>query len=476
VRLAFIVDNPFRDLPGLTLLSMYLCQQGAHCFLVPMYLSQQETWSLAPDFILCHYLRINNQAEIKSAMQAGIKVGLLDTEGGVSQAMAAYGQALAPDADTRFGLSVVCAWGPLFSDYAVRESWYLADQLKLTGHPRFDFYGDPWREAAVNRSTTAGEVASPFVLINSNVFLVNSCFQTPEKDIEMYVNVFGFDRDTVLRWQELEQQKMAAMIDLTNNLAETFPEVNVVFRPHPFEKTTTYQELMKPRPNLFVIKKGSVDGWILRSLAVIQHGCSTAVEAGMAGVPSFSPRWINSATSVETAEAVSVPCETQEELFSCISQLIKGTYEIPAGVHDNIERIVSERFYRIDGCSHQRVGQAILQAVKDDSARVDLDYCRRQYWAYDGSLKGWLGTQAKKVLGLTPDQSLFFWRKNNRPPDWHKTDKYFDARQVDELVQTIEPVAVKNFSGKWRRVKVASTSEDYIFPHQTAESVVIKPI
>jgi surface carbohydrate biosynthesis protein len=474
MRLALIVDNPFRDLPGLTLLSMYLCQQGAHCFLVPMYLSRQETWSIAPDFILCHYLRRNNQAEIQSFIQGGIKVGLLDTEGGISTAMDDYGQAIAPDATIRFGLSLICSWGPLFSDYAARESWYRASQLKITGHPRFDFYGDPWREAAVNRSKTAGEVASPFVLINSNVFLVNSCFQPAGEQIELYVKVFGYERKTVLRWQELEQQKMAGMVDLTNNLAETFPEVNVVFRPHPFEKTATYQELMKPLHNLFVVKAGSVDGWILRSLAVIQHGCSTAVEAGMAGVPSFSPRWINSATNVETAEAVSVPCETKDNLFAHISQIIQGTYQIPTAVKDNIDRIIYERFYRIDGCSHQRVGQAILQAVKDDSARVDLDYCRRQYWAHDGSLKGWLGTQLKKILGMTPDQSLFFWKKNAFL-NWQNTDKYFNAAQVRELVETIEPTAVKNFPGKWRPVKVAAASEDYVFPHQTAESVVIKP-
>jgi hypothetical protein len=232
---------------------------------------------------------------------------------------------------------------------------------------------------------------------------------------------------------------------------------------------------MKPRHNLFIVKEGSVDGWILRSLAVIQHGCSTAVEAGMAGVPSFSPRWINSATAVETAEAVSVPCETKEKLFSHISQIIQGKYQIPTVVKDNIDRIIYERFYRIDGYSHQRVGQAILQALNKNSTRVDLDYCRRQYWAHDGSLKGWLGTQLKKILGMTPDQSLFFWKKNAFL-NWQNTDKYFNAAQVRELVETIEPTAVKNFSGKWRRLKVATASEDYVFPHQRAESVVIKPI
>ena len=476
MRLALIVDNPLRDLLGLTLLSMYLCQQGADCFLVPMYLSQQESWGLAPDFILCHYLRKNNQAEVRTAIQAGIKVGLLDTEGGISNAMDAYAQTLAPDAATRFDLSVICAWGPLFKEYAVKESWYQANQLELTGHPRFDFYVEPWRLVALGRAKDAGEVKSPFVLINSNVFLVNSCFHTPEQDIEMYVKVFGYERNTVLRWQELEQQKLAAMVDLTNDLARTFPETNFVFRPHPSEKIETYQELMEPRKNLFVIKKGSVDGWILGALAVIQHGCSTAVEAGMAGIPSFSPRWINSATNLETAESVSVVCDTKEKLFSHISRIIEGKYQVPAAVQDNIDRIIADRFYLADGCSHQRVGQAILRALKADADKVDLDYIRRQYWSHDGSFQGWLGTQLKIILGLTPDQSLFFWRRSNGIPEWQKTDKYFDAAQVKELVQAIEPVAIKNFPGNWRPVKVDMAGKDYVFPYKAGGSVVIKPI
>lgn len=474
MRLAFIVDNPLRDLPGLTLLALHLCQQGAQCFLVPMYLSSWEIWSIAPDFILYHYLRKNNQAAIQAAIQAGIKTGLLDTEGGVSQEMDTYAQALAPDAATRYGLSVVFSWGPLFAEYAVRESWYLDHQLEITGNPRFDFYAPLWREATLNYSPFAGEISAPFILINNNVHLVNSCFQTPKQEVEMYVKVFGFDRSMVLRWLELERQKMADMVDLTNDLIRTFPDVNFVFRPHPFEKIETYQELLEPRDNLFIIKKGSVAGWILRAAAVIQHGCATALEAGMARVPSLSPRWINSASKVGTSEEVSVPCETKQELFSHISQIIAGEYQLPPGVQDKIDGIIYDRYYRLDGRSYQRVGEAILRVLPEDAARVDLDYCRRRYWGLDGSPKGWLRMRLRKALGLTPAQPLRFWQKN-LADNWQNTDKYFNAAQVKEIVKAIEPVAVKNFPGSWRPVTVDLAGEDYLIPHKAGESVVLKP-
>jgi surface carbohydrate biosynthesis protein len=477
MRLAITVDNPLRDLPGLTLLAMHLCQEEASCFLVPMYFSGWEIWSLVPDFILYHYLRINNQAEISAAIGAGIKVGLLDTEGGVSQAMEAYGSALAPDEATRQALSVVCSWGPLFAAYAAKESWYPEKDLEITGQPRFDFYAPPWREAALKLSPYAGDIPSPFVLINSNVFLVNSAFQTSEKDIDMYVKVFGFDLDTVLLWRDLEQQKLADMVDLTKDLVRNFPEINFVFRPHPFERLDTYEKLLEPQANLFIIKKGTVDGWILRAQAVIQHGCATAVEAGMAGAPCFSPGWIRSATNVETAEAVSVVCETKEELFSYISKIGQGEYEVPPRVQENIDRIIYERFYRVDGRSHERVAQAILRSLQENGAGVDLDYCHQRFWRLDGSFKSRLKLILKKALGMTPDQRLCFWRDNpaiDPAHTWKKADKYFDVRRVQELVAAIEPLAARNFPGKWRPVTVTSAMKDAVFSYRTLESVVVK--
>lgn len=81
-RVALIVDNPLRDLPGMVLVALWLCQRGITCYLVPSNL-QNEIWSLVPDFVLLNYLRTVNEDFAHQLAEAGIHFGVLDTEGGV---------------------------------------------------------------------------------------------------------------------------------------------------------------------------------------------------------------------------------------------------------------------------------------------------------------------------------------------------------------------------------------------------------
>src|SRR3972149_5168162 len=109
MRIAIVVDNPFRALPGLVLLAARLCQHGATCYLVPMNLRQVEIWSLAPDFVLLNYLRKTNEGFARQLIEAGLQVGVLDTEGGIVN-LDDYEQSLPSDRSVCEKVSVVFAW------------------------------------------------------------------------------------------------------------------------------------------------------------------------------------------------------------------------------------------------------------------------------------------------------------------------------------------------------------------------------
>ena len=83
MRIALVVDNPYRDLPGLVLLAWRLCRSGATCYLVPVNLRNIELWHLAPDFVLFSYFRPANQELARQLMEADIRVGVLDSEGSI---------------------------------------------------------------------------------------------------------------------------------------------------------------------------------------------------------------------------------------------------------------------------------------------------------------------------------------------------------------------------------------------------------
>ena len=77
------MDNPNRDLPGLVLVANKLVKNGCQCYLVPSNLRDSEVFRLNPDFVLVNHIRSINDDFVSHLFQLNIKVGVLDTEGGV---------------------------------------------------------------------------------------------------------------------------------------------------------------------------------------------------------------------------------------------------------------------------------------------------------------------------------------------------------------------------------------------------------
>ncbi len=276
-RIALLVDNPLRDLPGLVLVAWRLCQNGDTCYLVPVNLRNKEVWSLAPDFVLLNHFRTIYEELVKNIMEAGIPVGVLDTEGGVFSAkptmanaslsnskrdemeimppMQEYALSMARDSNLRHNVSCYCAWTPAFAEYASQAGWYRSQQIIVTGIPRTDFYAAQWHDAARRMSSYVDTYPEPIILINSNFALANPRFQSPQKEAEMMVNKFSYNRDFIDKWIQIQDLAMKGLTSLANKLAKHFPEVTVIYRPHPFEGEEIYNELLEPLPNLHLVKK-----------------------------------------------------------------------------------------------------------------------------------------------------------------------------------------------------------------------------
>ena len=170
MRIAIIVDSPYRDLPGLILVALRLCNEGATCYLVPMNLLWTELVGVKPDFVLVPHLKPDSEDWVGTLLNAGIRVGLLDTEGGYYSEngessvenpetkggasefyknLKAYAITIATKPEIRYQLSFFCSWGPQLARYASKVGWYKEEQIVVTGLPRYDLYASPWREASV---------------------------------------------------------------------------------------------------------------------------------------------------------------------------------------------------------------------------------------------------------------------------------------------------------------------------------------
>ena len=73
------------------------------------------------------------------------------------------------------------------------------------------------------------------------------------------------------------------MVTLTHNLANKFPELNFIYRPHPSEDHDYYKVIFKGVKNINVEHDGNVIPWILACKLLLHDGCTTAIEATLAG-------------------------------------------------------------------------------------------------------------------------------------------------------------------------------------------------
>jgi surface carbohydrate biosynthesis protein len=456
-RIALIVDHPQRDLAGLVLTAVGLCQRGAVCHLVSLNLQDKEVWALVPDLVLLNFFRPSNESFVRRLRSAGIGYGLLDTEGGVWADVGAYEENLWRDDALMKGAACVCLWGPRVADHLLRHQRFASDQVTVTGCPRFDFYSSTWKSVLSDGTAGAEGSGRQQVLINTQYGLSNSRFVSRDTNAAELEKVYGWSRSRVERYLDAETEAIEAIVGLAGRLAGDFPDVAILLRPHPFESPEIYRRKLGTFSNVAIDGDGPVQPRIFSAAAVIQRSCTTAIEAALAGVPGLSPRWIPAPSENPMAEAVSEPCESYAELESRLRSILDGTYQRSAKLCSQIESVVHDWFHRSDGRAHERVAEAVARSW-GGSRIVDERLCKRYLYGLGvgpASLPVKLGKWARFAIGLSPDWSF---RRRRRVPFRQKRAKDFGVGEVALMAQRIE-VAWRETGRDLRPVSVGAAAE-----------------
>lgn len=469
-RVALVVDHPKRDLAGLVLTAVDLCGRGAEVQLVPLNLQEPELWALAPDLVLLNYARPGNDELARCLLDAGIRIGVLDTEGGAWENCHAYSGLFWRDRTLLKELSFACMWGPRLAEHLVAEGLLDARQIAVTGCPRFDFYAPSWR--GVFGDSLASE--RPLVLINTSFSGGNPRFTTAARNRERLQRELGMAPDRLEAYLAAEQEAVAGMATLARDLARDFPGCEIVLRPHPFENPAPYLEALGQCPGVSVDSTGPVQPWIFRAAAVIQRSCSTAIDAALAGVPTLSPQWIPAPAVISVAEAVSRPCASYDALAAELHRILAAAGSPPAEPAA-ANPMLTDWFFRCDGLSYHRVGE-VVSAHLPASRTVSESRCqRRMYGIGPGTarLRQRAAARARYYLRLSPTWA--FRRHQTSAADrWDQSDKRFAAADVAALVSTIQ-AAMRRQGHEVHPIAVASTG-DLEFDHgRDFRSIVLRP-
>lgn len=366
-KVVLIVDNPIRDLEGMVLISYSLAARGVDVFLISMneiYINNaRDIWQISPDFILVNYIRNNNKKFIKRFINANIKIGLLDTEGGVLPNLEVYKNLIIDDKNILGKIHVYFSWGNKLAKYLIESSVFSIQQIIVSGSPRFDFYSQDFVKFR-RTSKLVFNNDNPIVLINCNFPIANPKFQTKEQEKLFLVDVLKFPIDQVEQMISFQEKALNEFIDLTMKLSIFFPDVNFLIRPHPFECEFQYQDKLANFSNVFISKEGPVINQILISKCIIHRGCSTALEAQLMGKPAISVRWVAMHAEQPIPESVSLKVDNFNELTCLINSILNKVDVNDREILSNIQNIENDWFYKFDGMAHKRVSSEILNLIE----------------------------------------------------------------------------------------------------------------
>lgn len=477
-RIAIILDNPVRDLPGLSLLALELCRRGSSVYLVPMYLAE-EIFALAPDFVLLNYLRKISRGLVAGFLENEIPYGVLDTEGGpVSGDLEGF-KYLCDDAEVNAGVSSVCCWGTFSAEDFFQRKIYSPESIRVTGQPRFDLYSSPWRNAVLQMAPYIEPSLQPYVLICSNFALTTCQYGSREKMRDAVVKNYGIEAGKFDAMQDEEEVAIDQMVDCILGLAKQFPKVNFVYRPHPFEDASSYSDRFQKCDNIRVIKQGNVGGWMIAAKAVIQLTCTTCYDAWFAGTPSFRPGWIAQTSGIGYETAVNDVAESMEDLTAKLSSVFEQTYQKEPGEVEKDRGLVGRYFGIPDGRAHVRVADSIIEAVNfatRESRRQKLARKKAAIFSdseFRSSLLGRLRIFLFSKLGYQPG-----WRPKDLATrkEWIEkyltSPKYFSDSMIRSWIGALSAAA----GMPCPQVHWATERNGYPFGGKYGKSIVVEPI
>jgi surface carbohydrate biosynthesis protein len=215
------------------------------------------------------------------------------------------------------------------------------DKIVVTGEPRFDLLKPSHQCYDLEDKQAILSRYSRFVLINTSFGLANSVLG--EEGIRHFLETTGDipeeQRPLYLLKHREGKFLLQSFIQLSRYLAERFPELNLVLRPHPDEDLTVYTDALGGYRNVFVANEGSVHPWIKASVAVIHPDCTTGLEAVLAGkyAISYLPRAEESITAWLPVY-VSMACTTPEEVGDTLRQVLaeEGSIYFPGNEKEEV--------------------------------------------------------------------------------------------------------------------------------------------
>ncbi|MCW5729808.1 MAG: hypothetical protein KIT20_03555 [Alphaproteobacteria bacterium] len=257
-------------------------------------------------------------------------------------------------------------------------------KYEITGNPRWDLLRPELRAFYEAEAASIRREHGRFILINTNIGLMNSAKSTPEeviRTLERHGKIdlsLAKDRAFIDYIRDFESRNLAACIDLIPILADAFPDHRIVLRPHPTEKTETYAAALAGNPRAILAASGSAAPWILASEALVHTSCTTGTEAFALGKPSITYQTLDSPRlSYFLSNSLNHAARSNEDVVDLLRRVLAmdgaPALAYPQAMHETFRRFFAAQegafaSERIAVAAGRRLGLAAPDILPGDRA------------------------------------------------------------------------------------------------------------
>ncbi len=284
------IEIALRELDARLLTALFAVQHGMEVLIGQKWLLQRNIDALPQGAFLFKTLTPGDYKHMKNAARHGHGVYAIDEE------MPGLGEGCG---DLKWVLeSAVEACDAIFlpgaAHFEAMRKRFPASRNKIfaTGNPRWDLLRPELRGLYARDADALRRRHGRFVLVNTNVGLMNSAKSSPEKLLRNLTadGRLDFSLEKDRKWAEalkvFQIDSLDATISFTRKLTAAVPDRKIVVRPHPTENLSTYTDAFRDNPRVVVVTEGPAAPWIMASDVLVHTACTTANEAFALGVPS----------------------------------------------------------------------------------------------------------------------------------------------------------------------------------------------
>lgn len=269
----------------------------------------------------------------------------------------------------------VLTWGDYQADY-FRSTGTAAD-VQVIGTANFEVFVQDYARffAEYDERETGG--LSDYVLVNTRFTLANGYNQSSKPMLQSVTTYFDYrksldillEEGIILNW----------MLRLVAELAYALPDRTICVRPHPGEDPKLYRDLFGPIPNVRMADQGDVGSWIRRSRCLLQNGCTTAIQAHIAGKPVITvvPPGVESHSTVPLPNEVGLQVSDAKSVIAAVrnppGDQPSGRWRLAISRLDTIETVaalVAKERFEAAPPDEAKLKRAALQSRLDASRRA----------------------------------------------------------------------------------------------------------